>query len=272
VRIALSMKGVPQEMIGPYPPQRGQIKALPEEETTNAPMRKGVPASDFDDGGRSWHIQILSMMFLFRGSMLPRLQRPVTPVQIWGREPGQSGRPMDAIIPHRTAVPRGDASREDGREGHNLDSVTMLRATTLRAELPSHLGVLLAPRLAPTLAGQQRRGPAAAGGPFVVIEVRMPNDCGHLPDGYPSCMRRGDAGLTPEITLGFVVYLKNNGLHGIKQAGQLKILYSISIQKLCYSFINTTLSFQLSICKKKTSTQCNNLMSNMIITPRPWIL
>jgi hypothetical protein len=124
--------------------------------------------------------------------------------------------------------------------GHNLNS-----AMTSRAELSSRFRALLAPRRAPTPAGRQKWGLAMAGGPFVVIGVHVPNNRGCLPDGYPSCMTQGDAGSAPGITLGFKAQLRNNGLHGIKQAGQLKILYLILTQELCVILLLILLSTAL---------------------------
>jgi hypothetical protein len=187
---------------------------------TNAPMWQGVPASDFVDGSCSWRIQILSVMFLFQGSVLPPLQRPVAPIRIWGQEPGQSGQQTDTIVPPRVAAPQRVAGWEDGRAERDLDSTTTFRTETL-----SHFRALLASRRAPTPAGRQQWGPAMAGGPFVAIGVRVMNNRECLPYGHPSCMTQGGAGSTPGITLDFEVQLQNNGLHGIKHAGQLKILY-----------------------------------------------
>ena len=204
---------------------------------TNAPMWQGVPASDFVDGSCSRRIQILSVMFLFQGSVLPPLQRPVAPIQIWGQEPGQSGQQTNTFVPPCVAAPQRDAGWEDGRAGRDLDSTTTFRMETL-----SHFGALLAPRRASTPAGRQQWGPAAAGRPFVAIGVRVPNNCGCLPDGYTSCMMGGDAGLTPGITLDFEAQLQNNGLQGIKHVGQQKILYLILIQKLCVILLQILLS------------------------------
>jgi hypothetical protein len=163
---------------------------------------KEVPSSDFVNGGCSWHIQILSVMFLFQESALSPLWRPVAPIRIRGREPGRSGRPMDAIAPRRTAAPQQDTGWEDRRAGCNLDN-----ATTLRVDLLSQFWALFAPRPAPTLAGRRQQGPAAAGRPFVAIGVRVPKNWGRLPDVYPSCMTWGDVGSTPGITLGFKAQL-----------------------------------------------------------------